>query len=234
MDKLILWDIDGTLIHGGGVSGQALRLAMERVYGPLAATDWIAYAGKTDQQIIFETFTDRQQQDLLGALPHFTELYLAELEASRDEMRRRGRVLDGVVAALEHLAAREVVQTVLTGNFKPSASLKLEVFDLARYFDLEAGAYGSDHHLRDNLVPIAVARAEQRYGRRFAGHEVVVIGDTPRDIACGRAGGARTIAVASGSYGPDELRASGPDAVLTSLANTETLLAAIFDEHSDA
>ena len=227
MNKLILWDIDGTLIYSGGVAGEAMRAAMERVYGRLSSDDRRLYAGKTDQQIIMETFADREHSDLLGGLELFTTIYLEELEARRDEFAARGRVLDGVVAILDRLADEPVIQSVLTGNLQMVAHFKLDLLGLTGYLDLDVGAYGSDHHRRDDLVPIAAARAAQRYGRLFVGRDVVVIGDTPNDIDCGRAGGARTVAVASGPFSADDLRAHGADVVLPNLADTRAALAAI-------
>jgi phosphoglycolate phosphatase-like HAD superfamily hydrolase len=227
MDKLILWDIDGTLIYSGGVAGEAMRAAMELVYGRAATAERHTYAGKTDQQIILETFAERAHADLLPLLEQITTTYLAELESRRDEFLARGYLLEGVAAVLERLAVMPVVQTLLTGNLKPVARFKLELVGLTRYFDFDAGAYGSDHHIRANLVPIAAERAAQRYGRPFAGQDVVVIGDTPNDIDCGRAAGARTIAVATGPFGLDALRAHGADVALVNLANTEAVIAAI-------
>jgi phosphoglycolate phosphatase len=227
MNKLILWDIDGTLIYSGGVAGESFRAAMERVYGRASTEARLSYAGKTDQQIILETFAERQHDELLGSLEHFTTTYLTELGVRRAEFLTRGRVLDGVVAALDRLSMHQVIQSVLTGNLQPVARLKLDMMGLAGYFDLDSGAYGSDHHRRANLVPVAVARAERRYGRTFAGTDVVVIGDTPNDIDCGRAAGARTVAVASGPFGAAELAAHNPDVVLATLADTEAAVAAI-------
>ncbi len=227
MEKLILWDIDGTLLYSGGVAGEAMRAAMEHVYGPAPIAERYSYAGKTDQQIILESFAERTHADLLPMLERFTSTYMGELEARRAAFLARGRVLDGVGAVLKRLAAAPVVQSVLTGNLLPIARFKLELLGLITYLDLDAGAYGSDHHLRTNLVPIAAARAERRYGRPFAQRDVVVIGDTPNDIDCGRAAGARTVAVATGPFGVDDLRAHGADVVLPSLADTETVLEAI-------
>ena len=229
MEKLILWDIDGTLIYSGGVAGEAMRAAMERVYGRATSTERHAYAGKTDQQIILETFAERAHADLLPLLEQFTATYMAELESRRDEFVARGYVLEGVVAALERLSGAPVIQSLLTGNLRPVARFKLDLLGLTRYFDFDAGAYGSDHHVRANLVPIAAERAAQRYGRRFAGRDIVVIGDTPNDIDCGRAAGARTIAVASGPFAVDDLQAHGADVALESLVDTEAVIAAILE-----
>jgi phosphoglycolate phosphatase-like HAD superfamily hydrolase len=229
MNKLILWDIDGTLIYSGGVAGAAMRAAMEQVYGRAMLAERHAYAGKTDQQIILETFADRAHTELLPLLEPFTAAYLQELDARRAEFLAHGRILDGVAALLDRLAALPVVQSLLTGNLLPIARFKLDLLGLSSYFDFDAGAFGSDHHIRANLVPIAAGRAAQRYGRPFAGQDVVVIGDTPNDIDCGRAAGARTVAVATGPFGVDALRAHGADVALASLADSEVAIRAILD-----
>lgn len=227
MNKLILWDIDGTLIYSGGVAGECMRAAMAQVYGRASDNERRNYAGKTDQQIIFETFPDRDPAELAASLDAFTAVYLELLAARRDELMARGRVLDGVMTALERIGAGEVVQSVLTGNLAPVARLKLELTGLLRHFDLEVGAFGSDHHRRVELVPVAAARAARRYGRPYVGTNVVVIGDTPNDIDCGRASGARTVAVATGPFSVEDLRAHAPDAALPSLVDTEAAVAAI-------
>ena len=232
MNKLLLWDIDGTLIYSGGVAGQAMRAAMERIYGRALLADRQIYAGKTDQQIIMETFTERAQDELLLLLEPFTAAYLQELDTRQPDFLAHGRVLDGVVAALERLATTPVIPSLLTGNILQVARLKLDLMGLSSYFNFDVGAFGSDHHIRSNLVPIAAARAEQRYGRPFAGQDVVVIGDTPNDIACGRAAGARTVAVATGPFSVAELQGHGADVVLESLADTEAAVAAILGEPS--
>mgnify|MGYP001043402494 CR=1 FL=1 len=227
MHKLILWDIDGTLLYSGGVAGEAMRAAMTRVYGRPSDNERRAYAGKTDQQIILETFPDRSAEELLGRLDVFTATYLGILNEWSEAFRTRGRVLEGAVDVLQRLRAAGVVQSLLTGNLAPIARLKLDLMGLATFFDFDSGAYGSDSPHRIDLAPIAAARATQRHGRAFANADIVVIGDTPNDIACARAAGARAVAVATGPFGIEELRAHAPDAVLRSLADTEAALAAI-------
>src|SRR5829696_8378075 len=114
MNKLILWDIDGTLIYSGGVAGESMRASMERVYGSASTEARHSYAGKTDRQIILETFATRGHDELISTLDHFTATYVEELTVRRDAFLTRCRVLDGVVAALERLATAEVIQSVLT------------------------------------------------------------------------------------------------------------------------
>jgi phosphoglycolate phosphatase-like HAD superfamily hydrolase len=227
MSRLILWDVDGTLLYSGGVAGECMRAAMSQVYGAASDNERRGYAGKTDQQIILETFPGEDPDALLARLPEFTAAYLDLLAARRDELLARGRVLPGVRAALAALREAGAHQSVLTGNLAPVARLKLELTGLLESLDLAAGAFGSDHHRRAELVPFACARAEARYGLRFTGKAVIVVGDTPNDIACARAAGARAVAVASGPFSAEDLRAHAPDAVLADLSDTTAAVAAI-------
>jgi len=225
--KLVLWDIDGTLLYSGGVAGEAMRAAMTRVYGRPSDNERRSYAGKTDQQIILETFPERSPEELLSRLDEFTAAYLDILSAWEDAFRTRGRVLEGTIEILQQLRARGVVQSLLTGNLAPVAHLKLRMMSLIEFFDFESGAYGSDSPRRTDLPLIAAERAAQRYGHVFAGPDIVIVGDTPNDIACARAVGARAVAVATGPFGVDELRAHAPDAVLPDLTDTGAALTAI-------
>lgn len=225
--KLLLWDIDGTLLYSGGVAGEAMRAAMSRVYGRPSSNDRREYAGKTDQQIILETFADVSHDELKAKLDDFAQTYMAELTLRREEMAQRGRVLPGVPAALAHYLNRsDVHQSVLTGNMMAVAELKLQLTQLIDYIDIHTGAYGSDHHARVELPRFALARAQQR-GFHVAGNQLVIIGDTPNDIACGKAHGARTVAVATGPFSVDDLAAHHPDAVLTDLSDLDAVIAAI-------
>jgi phosphoglycolate phosphatase-like HAD superfamily hydrolase len=225
--KLILWDIDGTLLYTGGVAGECMRATMRQVYGRESQGERHQYAGKTDRQIILETFADRNEAELIGLFDLFTTTYLAKLNANRAAFLERGSVLPGVRDVLARLVEHPVIQSALTGNIAAVARLKLELMDLIGFIDLDAGAYGSDHHDRTKLPKIAATRAAQRYGREFRGEDIVVIGDTPFDIACGRAFGTRTIAIASGPFSVADLTAHSPDAVFASLTDTDAVVAAI-------
>jgi phosphoglycolate phosphatase-like HAD superfamily hydrolase len=226
MQKLILWDVDGTLLHTGGVSGEAMRAAMGQVIGPLDARERTFYSGKTDWQIIHETFPDLPLSVVGEKLKDFSAAYLAELQRRRGAMQERSRLMPGVVALLEALH-QHAVQAPLTGNIAAVARIKIESFALHPYLDLTAGAYGDDHYERTRLVPIAAERAQRAYGRSFIGRDIVVVGDTPNDIRCGASNGAYTVAVATGPYSFDELQAHRPDALLADLSDTKTALAAI-------
>jgi phosphoglycolate phosphatase-like HAD superfamily hydrolase len=152
---------------------------------------------------------------LAACLQRYVELLPEELAAGKID------VLPGVRELLEALAADERVLTgLLTGNIEPGARLKLGAVGLWPYFAV--GAFGSDSAHRADLPSIAVARAEALDGRRYAGKQVVVVGDTPADIACGVGMGVRSVAVATGRYSRDELAAHGPDAVLDDFADWRT------------
>ncbi|MCG8350611.1 MAG: HAD family hydrolase, partial [Chloroflexales bacterium] len=160
MQKLILWDVDGTLLNTGGVSGEAMRAAMGQMIGPLDARERTFYSGKTDWQIIHETFPDLPLSVVGEKLEDFSTTYLAELQRRRDAIQERSRLMPGVVAVLKALHKR-VVQAPLTGNIAAVARLKIEHFTLLPYLDLTAGAYGDDHYERARLVPIAAKRAQR-------------------------------------------------------------------------
>lgn len=225
MRALIFWDIDGTLLTSQGLTERILRQVIVEVYGPSPALAQLAMSGKTDQQIICEAHPERPAAELLAALPAFTSAYLARLDAERATLRRMGKVLDGVLPALIGLSAAGALQSVITGNLQPVARYKIELFGLVPYLDLRVGAYGSDHADRTRLLPIALGR--------LAAHQiavpsrVVVIGDTPADIAGGRAGGARTIGVATGDWSVAQLAAANADVVLSSLYDTALTLAGV-------
>jgi phosphoglycolate phosphatase-like HAD superfamily hydrolase len=147
-----------------------------------------------------------------------------ELAAATEVMRASGRVMPGVEELLPRLHEDDgVVQSVLTGNTAANAEVKLTTFGLDRWLDLEVGAYGSDHADRRELVPIALDRVERLRGRRFSAAQVWVVGDTPNDLACARAAGARCLLVGTGNVPLDELRALEPDAVLPDLADVGTV-----------
>jgi phosphoglycolate phosphatase-like HAD superfamily hydrolase len=226
MDRLILWDVDGTLLSTDGIAAEEMRATMRAVVGPAAPMARTAYAGKTDWQIIRESLPALSPEVIDERLHEFVAGYVERLTARRDELVARSRVFPGVPAALEALSAA-ARQAPLTGNVAAIARLKLECVGLLHMLDAEAGAYGDDHHHRPELVPVAAARAEARYGRPFGGRQIVVVGDTPFDIACGKLNGARTVAVATGPFSAEELQSHGPDAVLPDLADTDRVVAAV-------
>ena len=226
--RLLLWDIDGTLLYSGGVAGEAMRAAMTTLYGQPSSNDRREYAGKTDQQIIIETNPHIPPATIAAQLDDFARAYMAELEQRRAEMAARGRVLAGVPAALAHYQQHPAVrQSVLTGNMQAVAALKLELTGLRDYIDMSVGAYGSDHAQRLRLPGYAHDRYNAAGHTPISGSDIIIVGDTPNDIACGKAHGARTIAVATGPFSVDDLAAHHPDAVLPDLSDLAAVIAAI-------
>jgi phosphoglycolate phosphatase-like HAD superfamily hydrolase len=214
--KLVLWDIDGTLLSTGGVAAAAMREAMASVFGHVPAEERVSYAGKTDSQILLESYRHVTLEALAGHMEQVSSIYVELLDARRALLVERSLVLPGVPAMLQALRGR-ALQGLLTGNIARVARFKLDALGLLEHIDLAASAFGDDHHQRGELVAVAARRAAARYGRSFAPGEIVIVGDTPNDIACARAGGARAVAVATGAFGLDELREHNPDALLPNL-----------------
>lgn len=214
MRRLILWDIDGTLIRSGGVGRRVIEEAAALV-GALTEVPTIVMSGKTDPQILRDIFraaelADEHIDTLLPDALVAAEKALADAE---HELRAQGRVLPGVRPLLERL--RDTVgvrQTLLTGNLTANAAVKVGAFGLTELFDAEVGAYGSDHADRLELVPIALERVARFRGETYEPDEVWVVGDTANDLACARAGGVRCLLV-SDADGDTEAIAAADAAV---------------------
>lgn len=220
----MLWDIDGTLLEAGRLGADVFAQAVEATVGRFPAGE-VAMSGKTDPQIVREYLALLELSDgdrhLPGVLAHLESL----LAAGSELVASKGRVLPGVVEVLTRLAARPgVTQSVLTGNIAANAALKLAAFGLDRWLDLEIGAYGSDDADRRALVPIAIERAGRLRGLAVDPGQVWVVGDTPHDLACARAGRARCLLVGTGHTPLSELDRLGPEAVLADLADVERVL----------
>ena len=226
MHTFILWDIDGTLLTTHGVAAAAMQRTMGELIGPLGPLDRQSFSGKTDWQIIAEQFPHLSAEEISLMLTRFASVYYHYLNSQREILAGKTLRLPGAREALIALA-EEHLQAPLTGNVAPIAQLKLEVAGLADYLDLAAGAYGNDRRERAALVPLALERAAERYGRVFRAEQIVVVGDTPNDILCARANSARVVAVASGRYSRAELAALEPNALFDDLSDTAQVVAAI-------
>jgi phosphoglycolate phosphatase len=228
-DLLVLWDIDGTLVRSH--ARVAVNAFMRALASVAELTSELAYptdsGGKTDEQLALEVLVAAalDQDAAIDLLPRFRQAYAQEVQEQIEQLRADVRVLPGVPEALQAVQAAGCTQSLLTGNLEPIARLKLACAGLDHYFAFELGAYGSDHRDRTCLVPIARERVRAALGSEPAA--VVVIGDTPRDIACARAGRARVIAVATGHYPAAELERHRPDAVLEDLRDTRAVLEAL-------
>jgi len=224
MRRLVLFDIDGTLLATGGPAKEAFRVAMLETYGTFGDIEVVSFAGKTDPQIARELLRGAglPNQMIDAGMPDLWRSYLGYLEVALVD--RPMRALPGVVELLAELDQRssQFALGLLTGNIRSGAKLKLRSAGLDAHFSM--GSFGSDSEERDDLAPIALRRAAETLGVTFAGPDVYVVGDTPLDVACGRKGGTRTLAVATGQYGPEELQAAGADHVLHDLTETERIL----------
>ena len=228
--RLVLWDVDYTLVNAGGASVHLYGVVFQRVFGR-ELTALAPMAGRTDRAIILDTLTRAGIPEPDKHLYTFAA-ELAELVTHAPEFRRRvrerGRALPGAVEALQAVAGVcDVVQSVLTGNLRPLAEVKLGELGLARYLDLDVGAYGDVHEVRAELVHAARRNAAAAYGAAFAGEATVIVGDTPFDVEAALAAGARAVAVATGATPARDLAAAGASAVLPDLTDTAAVLAAI-------
>ena len=226
--RLLLFDIDGTLVRGGPAK-TAFEAALVETFGTTGDTEGVSFAGKTDPQIARELLSgvglDRHEID--AGFDALWTRYLGHLE--RHLVDRPMEILPGVTDLLDALTPHvDVGVGLLTGNIEGGARLKLGSASLWERFHM--GSFGSDHEERDELPAIALERAQQFWGRPVPPTEAVVIGDTPRDVQCGRKGGARTLAVATGSYGVDELHATGADRVVPDLVSTGDVVSWLLDE----
>ncbi|MGI8792782.1 MAG: haloacid dehalogenase-like hydrolase [Acidimicrobiales bacterium] len=239
MDRLILWDIDGTLVHSAGAGAAVFLSAIERCLGVSAEGHGVRMSGKTDPQIAREILgavaatTSLRGPALDDAVARVLDGIESDLAASADRIRRDGSVLPGVTDLLAILHDDPaVLQSLLTGNVVANAKVKLGAFDLAGYFDWDVGAFGSDHHDRLELVPMAMAKAAARHGRTFAPNEVWIIGDTPRDLACARAGGAHCLLVATAGFRTAELEEAVADGASRTAPRREVVMLDLSDTAS--
>jgi len=216
--------VDGTLVDAGGATAESFDTSVSAVIGRHPGPHEVAMSGKTDPSIALEilAFAGLGEDEARGCLPLVLERLEAELKAAAPSMRAKGRVLPGVewILARGHADA-STVHSVLTGNIEANAGVKLRAFGLDRWLDLGVGAFGSDRADRDELVPIAMERSRRLRGLNCAPGDVWVVGDTPRDLACARAGGARCLLVGTGRFSVDELRRTGAEHVMTDLGDVD-------------
>lgn len=228
MRCLILFDIDGTLVRGGPARG-AFRKALLDVFGTAGEIDGHDFSGKTDPQIARELLQGAgvKNEEIDGKFPALWAAYLAILEKVLPEEPMT--VLPGVRSLLEDLQDREeVILGLLTGNILEGARLKLESAGLSGFFS-DVGGYGSDSEVREDLPAVARKRATEALGVEFPPRSVVVVGDTPRDVACGRHGGTRTVAVATGWHTADTLAGEGADQVLEDFTDLDASVRALLE-----
>jgi phosphoglycolate phosphatase len=226
--KLVLFDIDGTLLLSDGAGRRAIHRALREVFGTTGPADYF-FDGKTDPQIVRELMRmaghgdDRIDADMQRLLARYLECLHEELS----DPRHRPYTLPGVPQLLDALEARpDVILGLLTGNLEQGAKAKLEAvgLDPTRF---RIGAFGSDHELRPELPAIARARTLRDLGVDVTGSAILVIGDTPADLTCGRSLGAKAIGVATGRYPVEELAKHEPLAVFADLSGTDAVMRVI-------
>lgn len=226
---MVLWDVDHTLIEMRGVGRAIYERAFEAVTGqPLVHHADVS--GRTEPEIIRETLTLHDIESTDELTQQFVAALIDGYESVKEELAQHGRALPGASTTLAHLAEESAIhQSVLSGNLRAVAHIKLEVFGLLPYLDLRSGAYGDDSPHRPTLVGIAQARAFQRLAHRFTADNTVLIGDTPKDMAAALDGGAKSLAIASGKSSAEELRQAGASVVLPDLLDAERVLGLVLE-----
>ncbi len=227
--KLVLFDIDGTLLWTDGAGRRSMESALLAVFGT-AGDSAYRYDGKTDRQIAREQMRTAGFDDAAidARMDDIVSAYLANLDDTLTRDPSAARLCDGVDPLLEAVESRtDVVMGLLTGNVRDGAARKLRAvgIDIARF---RINAFGCDHENRPELPRVAQLRAQETLGLDVSGDRIVIIGDTPADIHCGRPIGARAIGVATGRYGVDDLAAHEPHAVFPDLSDTGRVLEALF------
>jgi phosphoglycolate phosphatase-like HAD superfamily hydrolase len=245
--RLLLFDVDGTLVLTGGAAVRAMDEAFHEVFGVRGAFDHVPMPGRTDGAILADAFVRALPQSQIltealsaagvhpvdGQVARFKTSYFARFaeeiqkpvpaDSTRPSRHRFKGVLPGVRELLDALSSRaDMFLGLLTGNYEQGARIKLDYFDLWRYF--ACGAYGDDAVNRHELVPVAIARSREAGCPALDPHDVVIIGDTPLDVACARDAGITCLAVATGGYSIDALQAAGADMALESLADTQAVV----------
>ena len=216
MKKLVLFDIDGTLLQCGKQVGVIFLEALRETFGDFRHPENHSFAGKTDPMLVVELVRGigLNLGDIHARIPQMQQLYLSKLEERLDPAQMK--LLPGVVELLEKLAHREDIQLgLLTGNWRDGARIKLSRFELGRFFPF--GAFGDDGLERRELVPVALQRAIQVAGQAFPPERVLVVGDTLLDVDCAHAAGVRCLAVATGFTDVNALKEGGADWVYPDL-----------------
>jgi phosphoglycolate phosphatase len=217
MIRVVLFDIDGTLVHTGGAGVKAFARAFSEEFGLHDGTENLKFAGRTDVSLVREFFNLHNIEPTPEHFTRYFDVYVHWLEkiiATCD-----GGVFQGVenwFAQIQMLPEKPAVG-LLTGNIRRGAKIKLEKFGIWDRFPF--GGFADDHEQRDHIAAVARQRGEKHFGREVKNDEVLVIGDTPLDVKCARAIGAKVLAVATGSYTVAQLREHNPDWATEDLAS---------------
>jgi len=227
--KLVLWDIDGTLVHTAGYGRDAFGEAFATVFGRPADLTSVSMGGRTDHDIATEMLSAAGVADGHTHVPRMLEELAAALGTMRERIAEEGHPTAGARETLAALADRPgITQSLLTGNIEPNAELKLAAFGLDRFVDLEIGGYGSDpHKARSDLVAVAREKAQRLRGVSVEVVDTILIGDTPLDIEAARGAGARAIGVGAASFTRQQLLDAGAEAAFDDLRDTRGLMSAL-------
>jgi len=231
MRRLVLFDIDGTLLDADGAGKRAVHDALVEVFGTTGPIDRYSFAGRTDPQIARTLMTadGMARDDVDARLDELWRSYVGKLR--REIEGAEVRPLPGVPELLARVeeAGGEVVMGLLTGNIREGARIKVEAAGLG-WERFRVGAFGSDHADRPELPAVAVRRAREQTGVEYGGKEIVILGDTPFDITCGAHLGVRTIAVATGRHSAEDLASHAPDHLFPDFRDTAAVWDAITAE----
>ncbi|WP_250035993.1 HAD hydrolase-like protein [Paractinoplanes maris] len=222
MRRLVMWDIDYTLLRGGGVTTMAWKAAFTELTG-VAWRASPSFGGRTDMDVCAEVFATHGVTDCTPE--RFFVRYVAEIERIKHLFIEQGALMPGVREVLARLGDDpDVVQTLVTGNVPEVAAVKVAAFELSGSFDAEVGGYGTDDSVRATLVRRSLERAEAKYGERF---QPVVIGDTAHDVTAALANGAYAVGVATGRTKMADLALAGAHAVLPDLSDVDATVAVL-------
>lgn len=223
--RLLLFDIDGTLLTSGGAGKSAFRDSMRTHFHVEEDLQGILLSGTTDEAIAYALLTKNKIPVTPENTTRLLEGYLFHLHDRI--LRHQGHLLPGILDLLERLHREtDCVLALLTGNLSRGAQIKLTHYRIWHYF--EFGAFADDHHDRNELGKFACTRAKQAHGIEFPPELIYVIGDTPQDISCGKAIAARTVAIATGNYSKEELAQHAPDFLFKNLLDTEAVVRLLF------
>jgi phosphoglycolate phosphatase len=225
-ELLVLWDVDYTLVRAEGLGTRLYEDVFREMFGR-ELTSVAPKAGRTDRAIVLETLGLAGADDPRGWVDEFLVVLARRVAAVDGAETAHVRTVTGAPAAIAALAGAGIRQSVLTGNIRPLAALKLRAAGLGEYLDLGVGAYGDVHEVRAELVPVARRAANLAYGADFAGLSTVLVGDTPMDVAAALATGARAVGVATGSFPAADLASAGAHSVLPDLTDAALVLAAV-------
>jgi phosphoglycolate phosphatase len=225
-DLLVLWDIDYTLVSADGLGTRLYEAVFKQMFGR-NPPDLAPKAGRTDRAILLDTLALAGIADPRAYVDDFLAALASRTSAVDGAVKAHVHAMPGASAAIAMLAGSGARQSVLTGNIRPLAALKLGLAGLGDHLDLNVGAYGDAHEVRAELVPVARQAAREAYGADFAGLSTVLVGDTPLDVEAALGTGARAVGVATGSFAAAELAAAGAHAVLPDLTDASLVLAAV-------